>query len=403
MGKIKKWYRSIPIWLAFLLFAAAGLLGASYLANHVTSFTYGEMAQIKMAYADAMTATMDEMLVSYDDADQDHFVDVVIWQNWEDQPGLSVGTYRLYRSWSLLARFGPVLIYSVVLLLAAMIFYRSKVKKPLAMLEAASDKIANSELDFSLDYAGQDEMAHLCAAFEKMRSALDGNNQKMLHLLDERKQLNDAYTHDLRTPIAVLKGYTELLEKYLPAGKLSDKEVLETIQTMSAQVTRLEQFVGTMNTAQRIADVTLQREAVPAEEFACGLRETAAILCQGKALTFRGEPGGSLRIDPAAVSQVFENLLGNALRFAREAVGVRLESDGKTLTLQVTDDGPGFTEKELLTAAQPYYSGKREPSHFGLGLHICRTLCEKHGGSLTLANRSDGGAEVTAVFSMEEN
>ena len=106
--------------------------------------------------------------------------------------------------------------------------------------------------------------------------------------------------------------------------------------------------------------------------------------------------------DPAAVAQVFENLLGNALRFAGSKVAVRLEGGGDALTLRVADDGPGFTEKELLTAARPYYSGRRDGDgcHFGLGLHICRTLCEKHGGGLTLANGESGGAEVTARFAM---
>ena len=72
------------------------------------------------------------------------------------------------------------------------------------------------------------------------------------------------------------------------------------------------------------------------------------------------------------------------------------------VTLQVSDDGPGFTERELLTAARPYYSGHQEGEtyHFGLGLHICRILCEKHGGTLTLSNGPGGGAAVSATFDM---
>lgn len=402
ISKIRRWYRSIPIWLAFLLLAAAGLLGAAYLANHVTSFTYGEMAQIQLRYENIEPLDFGDMVAS----ESLDTVDVVIWQGWGEQTKLSTGAYRLYRSWSLLARFGPVAIYSALLLLAVMVFYRSKVKKPLTMLEAASDKIANSELDFSLDYEGQDEMARLCAAFEKMRSALDGNNRQLLHLLDERRQLNDAYTHDLRTPIAVLKGYTELLEKYLPAGKLSDQEVLETVRTMSAQVARLEQFVGSMNTAQGIADLTIRRERVPTKDVVSGMEETAKLLSGGKGLeyTFSAPISAeTLTIDPAAVNQVFENLLGNALRFAKSKITLELTLEGPLLTLRVADDGKGFSPKELLSATKPYYCGEQELGsyHFGLGLHICRTLCEKHGGSLLLRNGPDGGAEVTANFSCE--
>ena len=97
----------------------------------------------------------------------------------------------------------------------------------------------------------------------------------MLNVLDERRQLNDAYTHDLRTPIAVLKGYTDMLVKYHPTGQLPQEEVVDTVRTMSSQVARLEQFVCSMNTAQRLADLAVQREEIPAEEYLSTLRETA--------------------------------------------------------------------------------------------------------------------------------
>ena len=109
-----------------------------------------------------------------------------------------------------------------------------------------------------------------------------------------------------------------------------------------------------------------------------------------------------MNIDPSAVTQVFENLLGNAARFARTKVSVQLETDGKTLSICVADDGKGFTEKALASAAKPYFSGEQteETYHFGLGLYICQTLCEKHGGNLKLANATNGGASVTAFFTL---
>ena len=80
--------------------------------------------------------------------------------------------------------------------------------------------------------------------------------------------------------------------------------------------------------------------------------------------------------------------------------------EGPVLSLTVEDDGPGFPPAALKRAAEPYYRGDNSPSpqgelHFGLGLYICRSLCEKHGGRLTLANRPQGGARVTASFQVE--
>ena len=133
--------------------------------------------------------------------------------------------YELYRS---ISQYAPAVTYSAGLLAAVLLVYFSKLKKPLAMLLNASAKIAKNEFDFSLVYSGHDEMARLCGAFEKMRSAVDENNMRMRQIIEERKQLNDAYTHDLRTPIAVLKGYTDTLCEYLPTGRLPQEKVLET-------------------------------------------------------------------------------------------------------------------------------------------------------------------------------
>ncbi len=442
MDKIKKWYRSIPIWLAFFLYALAGLGIAAFFANRVTGSTYYEMVKIRskpMEYmegdlknAGAVVLQRASGYSSYnidvedtggtdggEDTGDVMTMDVMIVPSgtesgryveynefWDGEIlDLNPQAKVAYRLQQTRVKLLPFFIYAVCLLAAALLFWFTKLRRPLRLLEAASERIAENELDFPLDYQGRDEMAKLCAAFERMRAALDGNNGRMLRMIDEQQKLNDAYTHDLRTPIAVLKGYTDLLEKYMPTGKMPEGEVLDTVRTMSAQVARLERFVSSMNTAQKLTDVEIRREAVPAEELAEGMRETARIMAEGRNTRVEVESslgGAVLNIDPGAVTQVYENLLCNALRFAGSRITARLETRGDALALSVADDGPGFTEKELVTAARPYYSGKNgDPgTHFGLGLYICRTLCEKHGGSLTLANGDNGGGSVTAEFGM---
>ena len=114
----------------------------------------------------------------------------------------------------------------------------------------------------------------------------------------------------------------------------------------------------------------------------------------------------TLNIDASAVFEVYENLLSNALRFASSRIDVTVADEDGMLSVRVADDGAGFSPKELVSAAKPYYSGRQDDGgdadkyHFGLGLHICKTLCEKHGGTLTLENADGGGAVVTAKFAV---
>ena len=112
--------------------------------------------------------------------------------------------------------------------------------------------------------------------------------------------------------------------------------------------------------------------------------------------------GGSFRLDEEAVSQVFENLLSNAVRYAEQKIEITFRTSAQFFCIEVSDDGAGFSCAGLEQATAPFYREKQEfgDSHMGIGLNICKILCIKHGGYLSVANRKEGGACVTAVFAV---
>lgn len=390
MVKMKKIYNSIPLWLMLFLMIAAALLIAGIGTYLISSAARNKANEIQGRYITATyVETNGDVMYSFDfDFHYENYTS-------EDM--------RIYKISRFIENYAYLFLYSICIVSAVIAFYITKLKRPLRILRNASRRISENELDFTVDYTGSDEMSKLCESFEIMRSALMENNEKTLRILDERKQLNDAYTHDLRTPIAVLKGYAEMLVKFLPSGRFSESEVMDTVRTMSLQIKRLEQFVDSMNTVQKLDDINIQKKEVPAGEFLNHLRGTAELLCQSENLICKFETEVNSEVifaDASAVTQVFENLIGNSIRFAKSKITVRCLTDKNAFSISVIDDGKGFSEKELLMATKPYYSGKSQNDevHFGLGLHICRTLCEKHGGALRLENTPQRGAKVTAIF-----
>ncbi len=389
MGKIKKWYRSIPIWLAFFLVVILAFLIATFGTQFTVNISAKNAKEIENKYSEIHYETDDDGKTSAE-----------VSFNYENYTASDMITYRASRFFE---KYSYIFWCSGCIAIAGAIFYFSKIRKPYKILNNAYRNIAGNNLDFSIDYDGMDEMANLCKALETMRSALQTNNGKMLRMIEERKQLNDAYTHDLRTPISVLKGYTDMLLKYIPTGKLSSAEVIENVETMSAQISRLEQFVDSMNTVQKLDDIAVKKEETVTKDLINSLRETADLLCQSNQLTCEfssSVPCDKMFIDTVIVTQVYENLIGNALRFANSTVKVQCEIKDEVFGITVCDDGKGFTDEELLKAVKPYYSGQAEKNdyHFGLGLTICRTLCEKHGGILQIANTSSHGAKISATF-----
>ena len=292
-------------------------------------------------------------------------------------------------------------VYIGAIALCAMLFFRRKLREPIALLSDAAGKIAENTLDFHIAYPPRDEMGALCDAFEHMRAALEQNNAEMWRQMEERRRLNAAFSHDLRTPLTVLKGHAELLRDSIPDDSVPREELLQEVEAMSAHIARLENYVAAMSSLQRLEDVEIHPEPVAATEFARELRESAEILCAGKQLDFAAPPALIWRVDAEVVAQVYENLLSNAVRYAAGRVSVRLDEKEGVLTLTVADDGPGFSARDLDKATEPFYRAEGSgEGHLGLGLNICRILCERHGGGVKVENGEDGGACVRAYFAL---
>jgi len=292
-------------------------------------------------------------------------------------------------------------IYSALCVLAAaLLFYRSKLKGPLAELKAASEKISNNDLDFQLSCDSRDELGQLCNSFEIMRSALAGSFSEIWRQVEERKRLNAAFAHDLRTPLTVLKGYDEILQAS------GDPATRDTAATMGKHISRMESYVSSMSNLQRLEDAKPEYKYISLKPFLSSLYESADILCaqNGKTLLLQNEVSApQLSLDSSFVSQVCNNLISNAARYARTTVTLLFAQQDNGLLLSVSDDGRGFDGSSLHKAADPYFTEETDRSeHFGLGLYICKLLCEHHGGCLKIDNISEG-AKVSAFFKSPES
>lgn len=88
--------------------------------------------------------------------------------------------------------------------------------------------------------------------------------------------------------------------------------------------------------------------------------------------------------------EIAENLISNAVRFAKQTISVNLSFSGDMLHLEVTDDGSGFPAGLLKNGIQPFQKGNEDAEHFGMGLYLCDLLCKKHGGFLEIKNCGQG-------------
>lgn len=302
----------------------------------------------------------------------------------------------------------PVLFVTAGLLSASLVFYRLKLKKPLANLQSGAERIMKNDLDFTIQATSQDELGELCGAFEKMRLELLKNNQELWWQTEERKRLNAAFSHDLRNPVTVLKGSAKMLKRELSGGVLSSQSAQDSISLIEEYTGRIETYIEAMSSVQRLEELQCSPHNINLDVMSKELSECIRLLTMDYGIKVEEQLEKLQKevwIDKAIVYNVAENLIMNAVRFAKDKVIVSLITDSEALLLSVQDDGPGFPHTILRKGAEPFLrgdEGSAPGSHFGMGLYVCRLLCEKHGGSLKLQNTSNG-ALATATFKISKS
>ena len=137
------------------------------------------------------------------------------------------------------------------------------------------------------------------------------------------------------------------------------------------------------------------------QPFLSSLYESAKIVCaqNEKELRLQNEVSVSrLSLDSSFISQVCNNLISNAVRYAQTTVTLSFALKDNIFLLSVSDDGKGFDKNSLHKVTAPYFTEETDHSdHFGLGLYICKLLCEHHGGYLKIDNIPNG-SKVSAFF-----
>ena len=314
-------------------------------------------------------------------------------------------TWQPLSTWDTVAYYGsyaamvglPVFYIAVGIGAAAAVYYRKKLREPITQLQNGVERIQEDNLDFHIEYDGDDELGQLCCSMEKMRRELRQKHKALWESLEQRKLLNASVSHDLRTPITVLKGYLDYLEKNIPQDKLTEDMLLDTVSSMQGAVNRLELYVESVRDIEKIENIEIEKRSENVKLLLNELRSNVRQLAGNKEIIISNDiTVDKIQIDKGVFFRILENLLQNALRYAEKQVSINLSHKKDFLILTVKDDGKGFSAADLEKATTVFYSNDKEKQHFGIGLSVCKILCEKHGGLLYVGNQKEKGACVTA-------
>lgn len=272
-----------------------------------------------------------------------------------------------------------------LVLLVPLVYLLKRVTNPIDRLCGAAEAFgAAPEESPALPEEGPRELRSAANAFNRMREQIRGH-------LDERNRMIAALAHDLRTPLTKLQLRLARVEPETLRDQLVD-----TAKGMNAILTQGLEFARSLRTEEPMTKIDLP-------SFLQSLADDYADL--GHAVTFECDSSfeenpqkGVLPARPLCLKRCMENLLTNACAYGGSAA-MQLTLEKNVLVVTVSDRGPGIPEELMEKVFEPYFrvegSRNRASGGTGLGLPIAKNMAQLNGGTLTLANRPEGGLTVT--------
>lgn len=277
-----------------------------------------------------------------------------------------------------------------------------QLKKPLGQLMEATASIRDRNLQFSFNDSGNiTEVKELTIAFEQMRDELSDSLQREWNMQKKRKEAIAALAHDIRTPLTIIQGHVEGLEEAHKKGIDRFERYIPVIKKNMASAVKLVHDLSDTAILESDSFELCKVEFDPME-FLIDKLEDYELLCKEEGVQFIGkiederEQKVNIKADPHRLTQVFDNLLSNSIRFVDQGeILFEVHLKEERITIKIADDGPGFSAEQITKLFDAFYQGSRRKGHAGLGLHIAKSIIEKHDGTIRAENGDNGGALLT--------
>ena len=226
-----------------------------------------------------------------------------------------------------------------------------------------------------------DEIESLSNAFQDMSRRLD-------QAFEAQRRFSADAAHELRTPLAVIRTRLDVFSKTREHTPEEYQALLESVGRQTERLSLLVQDLLDLSCLDSAGSLEYVCLAPLLEEVALD----AAPLADGRGMTLLVEGDGAVLGNPLLLARAISNLVENAVKYGREGGSIRLSarSEGDGVSVWVEDDGPGIPPEHRARIFDPFYrvdkSRSRSLGGAGLGLALVRSIVERHGGTVCIAD-----------------
>lgn len=364
------------------------------LSDGITTRTFGAVDEQSVERGETMTAVVD---VKFADRDSSHYLSITA--------PVSAGSELTMAFLELL----PLLLLSILLISALGAFLCSRVLVgPVLEISRVSQRMARLDMTWDCKFNRADELGILANSLNTMAKrldtamkALESANEKLREEMEritelsrQRRDFFAAASHELKTPLTILKGQIESM--ILGIGKYKDAGTVlpETLK----EVENMERLVKEILTISKIEMDGLagKTEPVSLPETLAKVTEALLPLARERQIAVQSEIAGDVTVSGNAslLEKALHNVLSNAIRHSPEGAKVLIHLSPSVLT--VTNTGASIPEEDLPALFTPFYrvekSRNKSTGGSGLGLYLVKTILELHGFQYRVENTETGVA-----------
>ena len=294
---------------------------------------------------------------------------------------------------------GLIMIEIIVLLLLVSHWFGKYTGRKIDKLLIVTQKIEKRDLDFKIESSGIFEVDRALSALEHLKQALKNSLAEQWQADKLRQEQISALAHDLKTPLTIIRGNTELLYDTILAD--NQKECADYIE---GSVVQMQNYVETLiDMTKAKENFPFRRENVKLSSLLEEIHTQAKGLCAVKNIHLEWRENFNreyIFADSEQLIRGFANVLSNAIEYtpAGKTVFFEVYEKNNAILCSITDMGSGFSPEALKRATEQFYmeeQSRHSKSHYGIGLYVANSIIAQHGGQLILSNsEKTGGAQV---------
>lgn len=287
----------------------------------------------------------------------------------------------------------------IAILIISVVFAKN-LKKQLIPLMKATQSIKEQDLDFEVESSGIKEFNDVLSSISDMKEELKESLKKQWDLEQTKEEQISSLAHDIKTPLTIIKGNTELLQD-TPLNN-EQHEYIGFIEKNSNQIEKYVKLLIDMSKGQ--IDCFGKLEKISTKEFAYDIYNQLIALAAPKQLKVDFEEKDlpqNIVINKEGMHRAIINIVSNAVDYSPSNSILYLHVKGKNDCVEfcIIDSGKGFSCEDSKFATKQFYMGdssRTSKTHWGMGLYIADSIVKQHNGILTVENSPQtGGGQVT--------